>query len=372
MTQPLPACCVVPTRPFKTRLWQAFLSLAAIGLIAVILWPMVAKLIPQAQSGASLAAMFGLGVVASLSTCLATTGAFLLAHGSRAKSLSDVLFIHIGRLIAFVAGGALLGFLGGSLGGSPVFYGMIGLILGLGFLAIGFQMLELTPASLSFLKLPSGVYGPVNRFAERLGPTVPGLLGVVTFFLPCGFTQTAQALALASGSPLSGALMLGAFAFGTAPVLLGLSWYGQRWSGKSRLLQLATGAILVFFAIGQLDGGLTVLGSPVTLSGLANRVLVAIMPISPAQAEEQVVQMTVEYGAFAPSRITIRKNVPVLWAVEGKDVSGCASTLVSPRLGISRRLALGTTVIKFTPKQSGEIPFSCGMGMIRGSFQVID
>ncbi|MCK9361357.1 sulfite exporter TauE/SafE family protein [Patescibacteria group bacterium] len=372
MTQPLPACCVVPTRSLRTRLWQALLALLSVGLIAAVIWPMVATFIPQAQSGASLAAMFGLGVVASLSTCLATTGAFLLAHGSRAKSFNDVLSIHIGRLIAFVAGGALLGLLGGSLGGSPLLYGMIGLVLGIGFLAIGFQLLEITPSSFSFLKLPSGVYGSVNRFAERLGPTVPGLLGVVTFFLPCGFTQTAQALALASGSPWSGALMLGAFALGTAPVLVGLSWYGQRWSGRSRILQLATGAALVLFAVGQLDGGLTVLGSPVTFSGLLNRAFIAAVPIPVAQAEEQVVQMTVEYGAFSPNRFVIRKDVPVLWAVEGKDVSGCASTLISPRLGISRQLSLGTTIIKFTPKQAGEVPFSCGMGMIRGSFQVVE
>lgn len=372
MTQPLPACCIVPQRPLRTRIWQALLSVLGVGLIAVLVWPMVAKAIPQAQSGTSFLAMFGLGVVASLSTCLASTGAFLLAHGSRAKSFRDVLSIHVGRLMAFVIGGALLGMIGGVLGASALFYGLVGLVLGIGFLAIGLQLLELTPASLSFLKLPASIGGAATRLSERLGPTVPGLLGAVTFFLPCGFTQTAQALALASGSALSGALMLGAFALGTAPVLIGLSWYGQRWSGKSRWLQLATGAALVLFAIGQLDGGLTVLGSPVTLSGLANSVLLAGAPVPVAQAEEQVVQMSVEYGAFSPNRFVLRKNVPVLWAVEGKDVQGCASTLVSPRLGISRQLSLGTTIIKFTPRQTGEIPFSCGMGMIRGSFQVVD
>lgn len=372
MTQPLPACCVVPRSPLRTRIWQALLSVLAVGLIAALVWPMVAKVVPQAQTGTSLLAMFVLGVVASFSTCLASTGAFLLAHGSRAKSRTEVAAIHVGRLIAFVAGGALLGLLGGTLGQSALLYGLIGLVLGIGFLAIGLQLLELTPASWSFLKLPRSVGERVQRFSEGLGPTLPGLLGVVTFFLPCGFTQTAQALALASGSPWSGALMLGAFALGTAPVLIGLSWYGQRWSGKSRWLQLATGAALVLFAVGQLDGGLTVLGSPVTLSGLANSALLAVVPVPIAQAEEQVVQMSVEYGAFSPNRFVIKKNVPVVWAVEGKDVSGCASTLISPRLNISRPLSLGTTIIKFTPKQTGEIPFSCGMGMIRGSFQVID
>lgn len=344
----------------------------AVGLLAAVLWPMVASVIPQAQSGASLFAMLGLGVVASLSTCLATTGAFLLAHGSRAKSLKDVALIHVGRFVAFVIGGALLGLLGGTIAGSPVFYGAVALVLGVGFLAIGFQLLELTPPSFSFLKLPVGMSSFVERVSGKLGPTLPGLLGAVTFFLPCGFTQTAQALALASGSPWTGALLLGAFALGTAPVLIGISWYGQRWSGRSRILQLATGAALVLFAVGQIDGGLTVFGSPVTISGLLAQAVVSTGSVAPVQAQEQVIQMSVEYGIFSPNRFTLRKNVPVLWAVEGKDVSGCASTLISPRLKISRALSLGTNLIRFTPRETGQIPFSCGMGMIRGSFQVVD
>lgn len=372
MTQPLPACCAVPRLSWRTRVWQALCALLAVGLMAALVWPLIAKVIPQAQSGSSFLALFGLGVVASLSTCLASTGAFLLAHGSKAKSPVEVISIHVGRLVAFFAGGGLLGLIGGTLGESALLYGVIGLVLGIGFLAIGLQLLELVPASFSFLKLPAGMGKAVQRFSERLGPTAPGLLGAMTFFLPCGFTQTAQAIALASGSAWSGALLMGAFALGTAPVLLGLSWYGQRWSGKSRVLQLATGAALVLFAVGQLDGGLTVLGFPVTFSGLMSRAVLVVVPIPMAQAEEQVIQMSVAYGAFSPNRLVIRKNIPVLWAVEGEDISGCASTLVAPRLGISRQLSLGTNLIRFTPKQAGEIPFSCGMGMIRGSFQVID
>lgn len=92
-----------------------------------------------------------------------------------------------------------------------------------------------------------------------------------------------------------------------------------------------------------------------------------------SSAEEQVVRMTVAYGTYQPKNLVIRKGVPVRWEIDGKDVYGCADSIVVPTLGINRELVPGPNVIQFTPPaRVGSIPFSCGMGMIRGSFIVVD
>ena len=45
----------------------------------------------------------------------------------------------------------------------------------------------------------------------------------------------------------------------------------------------------------------------------------------------------------------------------------CTNEVVFETLGIRRRLpARETTTIMFTPSDTGEIGFSCGMGMVRG------
>lgn len=169
-------------------------------------------------------------------------------------------------------------------------------------------------------------------------------------------------------------MLLGAFAIGTLPTLLGVSWFGSLATLKQRSFRLITGALLFLFALGQVDGGLTVLGAPMTLGGLANRVwvtTVAFVAPHPVQAQEQLVKMTVANGMFSPNRFVIRQGVPVRWEVNGVDLGGCASTLLAPTLGIRKDLLFGANTILFTPKQTGEIPFSCSVGAIRGSFTVV-
>lgn len=365
-----------PRLAFVHRLAQAGLALLAVSLVGwVVLGPFL-RAVPALQAGTSLAALFGFGIVASLSTCLASTGAFLLAYSAESRSKKKLVLVHVGRLSAFVVGGALLGGIGGTLPTDVRLYGTIALVLGIGFLMVGLHLLDLAPSLASFgIRLP----GSLNRLQDHVRKSehgvAPFLAGAVTFVLPCGFTQTAQALALASGSAVQGALMTGAFALGTLPALVGITAFGGSKLLKGRTFRLAAGAVLTIFASGQIDGALTVFGSTFTLAGFGQRLVAGatqVTSIPAAQAQEQVVQMTVQYGTYSPSRFTLKKNVPVRWEIDGVDVGGCADTIVAPSIGITRRLQPGLNLIQFTPNRSGTIPFSCGMGMIRGSFQVID
>ncbi|MCC7523011.1 sulfite exporter TauE/SafE family protein [Candidatus Uhrbacteria bacterium] len=360
--------CIKPRTSLKRRLFIAGCAIGAVFLVwQFVLNPLLA-FVPTATVAPSFAAMFLLGIVASVSTCLASTGAFLLAYGG-ASSNSHIFFVQTGRLAAFAAGGALLGMVGGAFAATGWLYGIIGLFLGVVFVLTGLHLLDLLPSNA--IRLPKGFRAFADGIAEKQGRRIPFLVGAITFVLPCGFTQVAQAFALSSGSALSGAMYLTAFALGTLPVLLGVSFFGAVLAQRLRPMQLAAGAMLFLFSIGQIDGGLTVLGSPLTIGGTVSTLSGLVMP-APAKAQEQIISMRVAYGVFTPSRFVIKRGVPVRWEIDGVDIAGCANTIVAPTIGVNQSLVIGKNLVQFTPAKTGTIPFSCSMGMIRGSFTVVE
>lgn len=360
-------CDVASRQPFWPRFWQAILAIALVWFFWKWMISPFLFLIPIASVEPSYVALFILGLVASVSTCLASTGAFLVAFSGR--DAISVALTHVGRLVAFVVGGALLGGIGKGIALSAGAYGIVGVVLGLVLTGVALYLLDLLPRSVLHLPMAFGRFA--YAVAGKQGKAIPSLVGAVTFLLPCGFTQAAQTMALASGSAQVGATMMGVFALGTLPVLVGLSLFGSIASIKNRSLQLATGGMLALFAVAQIDGGLTVLGSPATIGG-AVASMTGAFSVAPVQAEEQIVSMRVAYGAFSPNRFILKRGVPVRWEIDGVDISGCANTIVSPTLGVNQSLVLGMNTIRFTPVRTGTIPFSCSMGMIRGSFQVVD
>lgn len=370
-----PDGCALPGRREKlaVRIGRAVPALLLVGFVLLLLSPL-RTLVPSVSAGASVGALFVLGIVASVSTCLASTGGFMLAYSAEVNSKRKSLLMHLGRVLAFLIGGAALGAIGGALPqGSPVWYGLLGLVLGIGFLGVALNLLDMSPSLAQMgLALPSSFQVFAERIRKRPGTVAPLFVGAVTFILPCGFTQTAQALALASGSWSKGALMMLAFALGTLPVLLGVTTFATKATMKHRALRLVVGAVMFFFAFSQIDGGLTVLGSPVTFSTLAR----TITPRGSAQTSdvvgsEQVVKMDVLSSGYSPSAFTIKKGMPVRWEINAVDISGCTNAIVSRQLGISKRLQPGLNVITFTPSQAGTVSFACAMGMVRGTFTVI-
>ncbi len=89
---------------------------------------------------------------------------------------------------------------------------------------------------------------------------------------------------------------------------------------------------------------------------------------------KQIVKMSVNGYSYTPSKFTVVQGVPVEWQIDGAGAAGCAQVLIMPTLGISKYLSpQRITTITFTPTETGNIPFTCSMGMTtRGaSFNVI-
>ena len=353
----------------------------SVALALALLWLLnlahLTSLAPAAQQGLSLSGALLIGLVAGTSSCLAVVGGLVLALANRDAGAGDrtamqrlepLLQFNVGRLLAYFVLGGGIGLVGRSVGLDITSTAVVTLVVALLMLWLGLSQLGIT-AHLPLPSLPKSLSHRIAALSESPHPAAPFLLGAGTFFLPCGFTQSMQLVALASGSFMTGGILMFFFALGTLPALMGLSVLSSLASGRSAvLLKTTTGALVVFLALLNLQSGLTLLGAPADLPFLrhSDGVLAELHP------GEQDISMTVTpYGTYEPSVLTVRAGIPVKWTIDGTNAAGCTNGIVVPALGINQELRRGENVITFTPLQPGTLAFSCTMGMVRGAFHVI-
>jgi uncharacterized protein len=58
--------------------------------------------------------------------------------------------------------------------------------------------------------------------------------------------------------------------------------------------------------------------------------------------------------------------------INGKEMNECNKVIVIPQYKMKIELKEGKQIIEFTPQESGVVPWSCWMGMIPGTFIVVD
>jgi plastocyanin domain-containing protein len=86
----------------------------------------------------------------------------------------------------------------------------------------------------------------------------------------------------------------------------------------------------------------------------------------------QVIKMDVTSRGWEPNTFVLKKGVPVKWIINGKQITGCNNAIVVPKYNLNFDIKQGEQTIEFTPTESGTVPWSCWMGMIKGTFIVTD
>ncbi len=217
------------------------------------------------SSEATLTTALVVGLVASVSTCLAVVGGLVLSVSatyaqSNAGARPQILF-HAGRLAGFFVLGGLLGALGEVMQIGVYGSAVLGALASFVMLILGIHLLDITKKVRAWT-LPRSISERLTAVAERAGSVAPILLGAFTFFLPCGFTQSMQVMSLSSGSAVTGALTMLVFALGTLPVLALLS-FGSLDLAKGRYRGVffkTAGLVVILFALTNLYGALVVFG----------------------------------------------------------------------------------------------------------------
>lgn len=83
------------------------------------------------------------------------------------------------------------------------------------------------------------------------------------------------------------------------------------------------------------------------------------------------IRVRVGASGYEPAVVQVKKGQPVKLAFTRAGASGCGGMVVFPTLGIRRHLHPGETVlIEITPTETGELSFTCGMRMYKGSLVV--
>jgi sulfite exporter TauE/SafE/plastocyanin domain-containing protein/copper chaperone CopZ len=341
---------------------------------------------------ASLPVVLLVGLTAGLSTCMALVGGLVLGVSARfsekhpnatpTEKFKPHILFNLGRVFFFIIFGAIIGYFGSflQLGTSAV--GFLTILVGIVMLLLGLQTTAIFPKLEKIrFTLPKGLYklaGVETQKESEYSNKGSFLLGGLTFFLPCGFTQAMQLYAISSGSPITGALTMGVFALGTAPGLLGVGGLTSIIKGAfAKPFFKFVGLMVVALSLFNISNGLnlTGLGLP-AFGGLstasANSRSVASDPNVNFQNGVQIVRMTQGYNGYSPRSFTIQKGVPVKWIITSTDVNTCAASIFSSQLGLRKILNEGENIIEFTPNNTGTIRFSCSMGMFTGSFNVID
>ena len=82
--------------------------------------------------------------------------------------------------------------------------------------------------------------------------------------------------------------------------------------------------------------------------------------------------MEVSASGYSPNSFVLKKGVPVKWNINVPQLFSCTNELIMNAYGIDVHLKQGLNVVEFTPDKIGTIQFTCGMGMLRGSFIVTE
>lgn len=206
---------------------------------------------------------FIIGLIASVSSCLAIVGGLVLSLSAKISedNVSDTktfLLFHTGRIVSFALLGGALGALGGAIGINFTLTALLGLLASVVMLLLGLNLVGVFAKST--VTLPSGLFTFFRSIEHKT--LTPLIVGFATFFLPCGFTQSMQIAALGSGSFVSGLLIMLAFALGTLPMLLLLSFGAASFAhGKhAPLFFKSAGVVVIGLGLFALLAGLAALG----------------------------------------------------------------------------------------------------------------
>ncbi len=373
----------------KTNIKSIFL-IACFSLLLIISFILFSKSglssLVSVNSQSSLLLFFLFGILAGISSCAALVGGIVLSMSKQwleiypnktiFQRFQPHLFFNFGRLLSYAAFGVILGLIGNAFQISAFLSSMLIFIISGLMVLLGLQMLGIKKLQKFQITMPKFITRYVANESNFKGYFLPPVLGALTFFLPCGFTLTVQALAIASGNPIQGGLILFFFALGTLPSLLFIGFSSSSIFTKPHLSNIflkTAGFLVLFFALFNLNAQFNLLGLP-SLSDLSGGKTLNQNKTNILAGGKQIIEMEASSYSYSPNYFKVKVNTPVRWEITDKGISGCTNAIISPGLFPGQiSLNPGKTSIKeFTPTKTGKYKFSCWMGMVSGIIEVVD
>lgn len=310
-------------------------------------------------------------------SCLAVQGGLLASSVSKKESIGMFLFA---KLVGHILLGFLLGAVGSTLLLSPKIFGFVQIGAGLFMLATAARIADLHPIfRYAVIQPPRWSYKLLRRISRDESSFAPAALGFFTVLMPCGVTQAMMAIAVASGSPFFGASIMAAFVLGTSPIFFFLGAAVTKLLARSSFAYVAAG-IVTIFALLSLNGGIALTGSFYTFGNIARAATIDLdeliamggrdASIGPDGKQHAAIDVT--SAGYASSTQILKRGVPVRLRLRTDNVRGCTRAFTIPDYGVVKSLPqTGEETVEFTPMRSGQLAYTCSMGMYGGYFTVV-
>lgn len=340
----------------------------------------------------SLWAIFLTGLFTGGLTCLAVQGGLLATSiaqregermaGQVKKSghALPIIFFLIAKLFSYIILGFILGALGSLFTFSLQAQIIVQVLVAFFMIGTALALLNVHPIFRYFIiQPPKFLFRLVRNESKSSSFFAPALLGAFTVFVPCGTTQAMMALAIASGSPILGATILGVFVIGTSPLFFTLGYFASRVGSvlQAKFIKIAA-FVVIALAFFNLNNAIALSGSSFTFEGLVGKIQCtisfcgAVSGVSSSVVMEEPV-ITISASGYSPNNIALKAGSHVKLKLTNTGGAGCAQAFTIPKLGIQKIVPNGSSdFVEFdVPNETGSLAFMCSMGMYRGEFQVI-
>jgi sulfite exporter TauE/SafE len=314
-------------------------------------------------------------------------------RGKRKRLAVPILLFLTSKLVAYTLLGFLLGAIGSVLSLSSTTRGIMQIAIAVFMIGNGLRMLNVHPIFRYFSFEPPAFITRYIRRRSKAKDSVltPLFLGALTVFIPCGVTQSMMALAIASGSPVTGAVIMFAFTLGASPVFFALTYLATALGSLAEKYFTRIAAVaLLLFGVVTLETGLNLTGSPVTLSAIPAAAMRVFQPASPVAAEQalpepagpqadspsapasasgaHLVTINAKNNGYSPSQLIAPAGEVLDLTIVTKKTRSCSRAFEIPALGYSVLLPeTGEQMVQIPPQPAGtELRFTCSMGMYTG------
>ena len=320
---------------------------------------------PTAKASMGLGALFVVGLLTSLH-CVAMCGGINLAQSAasaqagRRVSASNIQY-NLGRLVSYTIVSGVVGAVGSVFKLSNAAQAGIKLVAAIFMVLMALNLLDIGGLRSVVPTLPIGLRTKLMGKGSRSSLYI----GLLNGLMPCGPLQAMQLCALSTGSVIMGALSMFCFCLGTVPLMLGFGLVSGRLNKRfARPMRVASGVLVLLMSMSMLSNGLNLAGIQLRLPGSA------ASDASVANENIQVIESELDWRGYPD--ITVEAGVPVRWNIhaEAEKITGCNNEMVIPALNLRVPLSEGDNIVEFTVDEPGLIPYTCWMGMLRGTITV--
>ena len=358
----------MPVRKRLSALLAVLTALAAL-FVMVSLSPLRGFLsrFPTAKAGMGLGALFVVGLLTSLH-CVTMCGGINLAQSAASAqaglgvSASNIRY-NLGRLVSYTLVGGIVGAVGSVFKLSNAAQAGIQLVAAIFMVLMALNLLDIGGLRGVVPTLPAGLrtklMGKVSRSSLYIG--------LLNGLMPCGPLQAMQLYALSTGSWHMGALSMFCFCLSTVPLMLAFGLVSGKLNKRfARPMRVASGLLVLLMGMVMLSNGLNLAGLRLRLPGSA------APDAALADANIQLVESELDWRGYPD--ITVQAGVPVHWNIhaEAEKITGCNNEMVIPALDLRVPLSEGDNIVEFTADAPGVIPYTCWMGMLRGTITIVD